>query len=117
MKSLLTNKQGRFAIFWILLGILGVLLIGSFITPINLVLDNTFNNMEESAIANGNHLSCTDSEAPPLMKATCFTLGGFLVMFIFYLLYSWISGMINGATAPSAIFSPRYKAMQRSLEG
>ncbi len=111
------NKHGRFMPFWIMLGVLGVLLIGSFITPIRIVLDSAFENIEESAVANGTpELSCTNPNANPLLKATCFSLAGFLVLFIFPVLYSWITGMVNGSKAKGAVFAPRLRQMQAALE-
>ena len=110
------NKKGGFKPFFILFGILGILLIGIMITPLRLVLDDSFERIEESALANGTpELSCTNPNASGLMKGTCFTLGGFMVVFILYILYSWVNGMVAGAKSPRPIFSPRYKQQQAQL--
>lgn len=107
------DKRGRFIPFWVFLGVLGVLLIGSFITPIRIVLDDSFSRIESSATANGTPLlSCNNPNASGIMKATCFSLGGFMVIFIMYGLYVWISGMVAGAKKPGAIFAPRYRQLQ-----
>jgi len=112
------NKNGRFAPFYVILGILGILLIGSFITPFKIVLDDIFGNIEESATANGNPaLSCTDPSASGIMKATCFTLGGFMVVFILYTLYYWISGMVAGAKSPTPVYSSKLNMYKAALEG
>lgn len=111
------NKKARFAPFWILFGLLGVLLLGVMITPFKITLDDTFDRMDNNAIANGDTtLSCSDPNAKWYIKSTCFTLGGFMSIFIIYVLYSWVSAMYNGSKSKTAIFSPRYKAMQRALE-
>lgn len=111
------DKRGRFAPFWVMLGVLGILLIGSFITPLRIVLDDSFARIESSAIDNGNPaLSCTDSSASGIMRATCFTLGGFMVMFILYALYYWTAGMVAGAKSPTAVYSKRLSQAQAALE-
>jgi hypothetical protein len=111
------NKNARFKFFWVLFAILGILLIGALITPFRITLDNIFTRIEMNAIDNGTpELSCTSPNASGIMKATCFTLGGFLTMFILYLLYHWVSGMINGAKARGPVFAPKYKKMQEALE-
>ncbi len=111
------NKKARFAPFWILLGVLGILLLGSFIPVFQISLDDVFSNIQDSADANGQpELSCTSSEASGIMKATCFTLGGFLFMFIVYSLFYWISGMVAGAKAKGPVFSPKYREAQAALE-
>jgi len=111
------GRRARFMPFWILLGVMGILLIGSQITPLRIVLDDSFERIEESATANGTpELSCTDPSASGIMKATCFSLGGFMVVFILYLLYSWVTGMINGAQKKVPVFAPRLRRMQAALE-
>lgn len=111
------NKKGRFVPFWVMFGILGVLLIGSFITPFRIVLDDVFLNIEDNAAANGTPLlSCTDPAASGIMKATCFSLGGFMVIFVLYALYYWVSGMTAGAKSPTPVFSRRLSAVQAALE-
>lgn len=111
------GKRGRFMPFWILFGIMGVLLIGSQITPLRIVLDDSFERIEDAAIANDNpKLSCTSEEASGIMKATCFSLGGFMVIFILYVLYSWITAMVNGAKKNGPVFAPRLRKMQAALE-
>lgn len=110
------GKRARFMPFWIMLGILGLLLIGSFITPMKITLDTAFENIEDSATANGTpKLSCLSSEASGIMKATCFSLGGF-VLVIIYMIYQWVTGMIAGSKAKGAIFAPRLRRMQQALE-
>lgn len=118
------NKKGRFAPFWIILAVLGILLIGSFITPFRIVLDDIFENIQDNADAEeaaGNpnfaNLSCTDANASVLMKGTCFTLGGFMVVFILYVLYTWISGMVAGAGARTPVYGNKLNAYRAALEG
>lgn len=124
MESILRDKNARFAPFYIMFAVLGILLLGSFITPFRIVLDNIFNNIQntadaEQAAGNPNYanLSCTDPSASGIMKATCFSLGGFMVIFVLYGLYYWISGMVAGAQSPTPVFSNRLNAISRSLEG
>lgn len=115
--SNIKNKRGTFKPFWVLLALMGIMLIGSFINPIKITQDFIFQNIEDNAEANGTpEFSCTSPEAKPLMKATCFTLGGTLVFFVLYLLFMWISGMVAGAKANKPVFAPRYRQMQAALE-
>ncbi len=111
------DKSGRFALFWAFFGVLGILLIGSFITPMQIVLDDVFRNIDDNATNNGNTLSCSNVNAPNYIKATCFTLGGFIVMFILYILYYWVSGMIEGAKKRTPVLSQRYNQFQIGSEG
>ena len=104
MRSIMKDKSARFMPFWIMLGLLGVLLIGAYITPFKIVLDDIFRNMNSNA---DSKLTCTDPDAYWYIKSTCFTLGGFMVVFILYLLYNWVSAMVNGARHPGRIFSAR----------
>lgn len=111
------NTKARFTPFWVMLGILGILLLGSFITPFKIVLDDTFHRIESNAIINDTPtLSCSNPDSEWYIKSTCFTLGGFMSVFIIYVLYNWVSGMVAGAKSPTAIFSPRYNQMQQALE-
>jgi len=115
MKRIISNKKGRFAPFWVFLAILGILLIGSFITPFKIVLDDTTDRLDSNAINNGNTLSCSNPDSPWFIKSTCVTLQGFMVIFVLYLLYKWINGMYTGAKSKEAVFSPRYEQMKESL--
>lgn len=111
------GTRARFVPFWIMLAVLGILLAGSFITPIRIVLDDAFDRIESSAIDNNTPLlSCTNSNASGIMKATCWSLGGFMVVFILYLLYQWITAMINGAKAKGPVFAPRLRRVQQALQ-
>lgn len=111
------NKKARFAPFWIMLAIFGILLLGAFITPIKIMLDDIFLRFETNATANGDSkLGCSDADAYWYIKSTCFVLGGTLVLFILYVLYTWLTAMVNGAKSPDAIFAPKLKQMQRDLE-
>ena len=111
------NKSARFVPFWVMFGVLGILLIGSFITPFKIVLDDIFRNIEINSSSNGTPtLSCKDPSATNIMKATCFSLGGFMFLFVGYLLYNWVSGMLTGAISPTPIISRR-RLLTQQLEG
>lgn len=120
MKSIGLENMGtraRFMPFFIMLAILGILLIGSFITPLRLVLDNVFENFEDNAINNGDpKLSCTNSDSYWYIKSTCFTLGGFMVIFVLYILYQWVTAMTNGSKKNGPVFAPRYRKIQAALQ-
>ncbi len=107
------NKKARFMPFWILLGLLGILLIGSFITPLRIVADDIFLRIESNAIENETPgLSCTNPDAPGWFKATCFTIGGILIIVI-YILYQFVTAMINGSQSKVSLLSLRYRRQQQ----
>lgn len=107
------NKKGRFPIFWVLFGLMIVLFVGSFITPFKYVLDNVFSNMNSNPNA---LLRCGSEDSLWYIKATCFTLQGFMIIFISYLLYVVVQAMINGATSKTPILSNRYRQRQSALQ-
>lgn len=114
MVKVAMNKKGRFMPFWILFGLLGIFLIGSFITPFKIVLDDVFENIETNSVNEADtKLSCTSDDAYWFMKATCFTLGGFMVIFVLYLLYQWVSAVTAGSMFPGPILSPRLNLRER----
>lgn len=107
------NKKGGFAPFWIMFGIFGVLLLGAFIVPFMITMDNSFRMFNSNPDAS---LTCNSENSAWHIKATCFTFQGMMPVFIIYVLYKWISGMINGSRAKGAIFAPRLREMERALE-
>lgn len=112
----INNKRGKFAPFWVILGILGIFLLGSFITPFRIVLDDSFERWENNAIAEGDtNLSPSNPDAHWWVKSTAFVLGGFMAVFVLYGLYNWISGMVNGARSSEPVFSKKYRALQQAL--
>lgn len=105
------NNKGKFAPFWIMLGIFFILFIGALITPFKYVLDEVFKDMNSNSNVS---LRCNNPDAVWYVRATCFVLQGFMIVFILYLLYSVIDFISKGVTTKTPVISQRYNQI-RSL--